>query len=138
MVQGPARGRGEDAGLRLGPAGFRDELAAPQPDTVDRRVTDLQAALEVNGVTGPLIMVGHSMGAYESLLLKDREPGKVVGMVLVDPAYPDQTQAMKRTTPDTYAFAVSRPPDRSPMTRPAPPASRPGPSGAASPTPRGA
>ena len=49
-------------------------LSSPsrQPQTADNRTSDLQAALKADGIKGPYVVVGHSMGGYESLLLKDR------------------------------------------------------------------
>jgi pimeloyl-ACP methyl ester carboxylesterase len=60
----------------------------PAPQTVAETTTDLQAALKAGGLIGPYVVVGHSRGGNDSLLLKDREPSKVVGMVLVDPQPP--------------------------------------------------
>ncbi len=78
------------------------------PESVDKRTSALQAALKADGIKGPFIMVGHSLGSYESLLLKDREPANVVGMVLVDPSYPGQVDEMERTRPAQWAY-TSRP-----------------------------
>jgi pimeloyl-ACP methyl ester carboxylesterase len=72
---------------------------SPRPPTADNRTSDLQAALKADGIGGPYVVVGHSLGGYESLLLKDREPSKVVGMVLVDPSFPGQIAAFKRVAP---------------------------------------
>ena len=77
--------------------------------TVDKRTSDLQGALKADGIDGPYIVVGHSLGSYESLLLKDREPSNVVGMVLVDPSYPGQFDEMARTLPAEWAYAASHP-----------------------------
>jgi pimeloyl-ACP methyl ester carboxylesterase len=60
------------------------------------------AALEVTRIKGPFVVVGHSLGAYETLLLKDRAPEAVVGMVLVDPSIPDQGDRLNK--------AVHKPP----------------------------
>jgi pimeloyl-ACP methyl ester carboxylesterase len=48
-------------------------------------------------------MVGHSLGAYDSLLMADRQPSKVAGMVLVDPSFPDQVARYERVTPSSPA-----------------------------------
>jgi pimeloyl-ACP methyl ester carboxylesterase len=65
-------------------------------ETVADTTTDLIAALKAAGVNGPFVAVGHSLGAFESLLLKDRAPQAVVGMVLVDPSIPDQDDRLKK------------------------------------------
>jgi pimeloyl-ACP methyl ester carboxylesterase len=44
-------------------------------------------------------MVGHSLGALESLRFTDRHRRSVVGMVLVDPDIPDRAAAEKRLAP---------------------------------------
>jgi pimeloyl-ACP methyl ester carboxylesterase len=60
---------------------------------------DLEAALATGRMPGPYVMVGHSFGAYESLLFTDRHPDKVVGIVLVDPSFPDQAALMAHVQP---------------------------------------
>jgi pimeloyl-ACP methyl ester carboxylesterase len=68
--------------------GLSDGTAAPE--TVATTTADLEAALASGKIPGPYVMVGHSLGSYESLLYTDRHPDKVVGMVLVDGSFPDQ------------------------------------------------
>jgi pimeloyl-ACP methyl ester carboxylesterase len=65
-------------------------------ETVAETTADLIAALKVARVRGPFVAVGHSLGAYESLLLKDRAPDAVAGMVLVDPSIPDQGDRLNK------------------------------------------
>src|SRR4029079_14907074 len=62
----------------------------------------LVAALKASRIKGPYVAVGHSFGAFESLLLKHRAPEAVVGMVLVDPSIPDQGDRLNK--------AVNEPP----------------------------
>jgi len=71
-------------------------------ETVAETAADLVAALKVARMKGPFVVVGHSLGAYETLLLKDRAPETVVGMVLVDPSIPDQGDRLNK--------AVNKPP----------------------------
>jgi pimeloyl-ACP methyl ester carboxylesterase len=86
-------------------AGFGMSSPTSPPQSVDKRTSDLQSALKADGIKGPFVMVGHSLGSYESLLLKDREPANVVGMVLVDPSYPAQVDEMESTRPALWAYA---------------------------------
>jgi len=72
---------------------------SPKPQTVAETTTDLQAALRAAHLAGPYVVVGHSRGANESLLLKDREPSRVVGMVLVDPQPPGFQAERERIAP---------------------------------------
>jgi pimeloyl-ACP methyl ester carboxylesterase len=69
------------------------------------------AALQVTRIKGPFVAVGHSLGAYETLLLKDRAPEAVVGMVLVDPSIPDQGDRLNKAVhkPPLSGKALSNP-----------------------------
>jgi pimeloyl-ACP methyl ester carboxylesterase len=51
------------------------------------------------GIQGPYVMVGHSLGAYEALRFTDLHRQSVAGMVLVDPAIPDQRALEERIAP---------------------------------------
>jgi pimeloyl-ACP methyl ester carboxylesterase len=77
----------------------------PQMQAVDGAVTDLQAALKALRIPGPYVAVGASMGGLDSLLLADREPAQVAGMVLVDPSFPEQTKRMDRAIAAQRALA---------------------------------
>lgn len=90
-------------------AGLGLSSPSPLPQTADNRTSDLQAALKASGIEGPLIVVGQSLGGYESLLLKDREPANVVGMVLVDVAFPDDFRRLARVAPNFVAWSLERP-----------------------------
>lgn len=89
-------------------AAFGFSGPSPIPQTVDNTTNDLEAALKAGGIAGPFIVVGHSTGAYESILLADRQPSAVVGMVLVDPSVPDQTARFDRVTPAQSAWLRAR------------------------------
>ena len=77
--------------------GFSDGTTRPQ--TVADTTGELEAALKAAHIPGPYIAVGHSLGGYESLLFKDRNPRAVVGMVLVDPSVPDQFTRLHKAAP---------------------------------------
>ena len=83
--------------------GLSDPPAKPQ--TVDATTTDLEMALDAAQIGRPYVLVGHSVGAYESLLFADRRQSDVLGMVLVDPQYPDQVRIMTGVTPATIEFS---------------------------------
>ncbi|MET3761642.1 alpha/beta hydrolase [Sphingomonas sp. UYEF23] len=80
-------------------AGFGLSSPSKAPQTVDATVADLEAALRRGRITGPYVLVGHSMGAYETLRFADRHRVQVVGMVLVDPSFPDQGARFARELP---------------------------------------
>jgi pimeloyl-ACP methyl ester carboxylesterase len=62
----------------------------PGKQTVATSTAALEAALATGKMPGPYVLVGHSLGSYESLLYADRHRDKVAGMVMVDPSFPDQ------------------------------------------------
>ncbi len=80
-------------------AGFGLSTPSEHRQIVENRTDDLQAALTIGGIAGPYVLVGHSMGAHETLMLTDRMPTKVVGMVLVDPLFPDSFSILGRVAP---------------------------------------
>lgn len=72
----------------------RAGLGASDPDralTVESQVDDLAAVL---AVTGPAVLVGHSWGGLLVQLLAWRQPGSVVGLVLVDPFHEELFAAL--------------------------------------------
>lgn len=79
-------------------AGFGLSDGTTAAVTVSLTTADLEAALATGKIAGPYVMVGHSLGSYESLLFTDRHPDKVVGMVLVDPSIPNQFEQMRQSS----------------------------------------
>jgi pimeloyl-ACP methyl ester carboxylesterase len=63
--------------------GFSDP--GPLPRTTSRSLADLRAALKATGTEPPYVLVGHSMGSFDTQLFAFRRPEEVVGIVLVDP-----------------------------------------------------
>ncbi|MET3825073.1 pimeloyl-ACP methyl ester carboxylesterase [Sphingomonas sp. PvP055] len=80
-------------------AGFGLSSPSEATQTVDATAADLEAALRRGRIAGPYVLVGHSMGAYESLRFADRHRGQVAGMVLVDPSFPGQAAQFARELP---------------------------------------
>ncbi len=81
--------------------------------TVATATADLEAALIAGQISGPYIMVGHSLGSYETLLFTDRNKEKVAGMVLVDPSIPDQNDIAKRQR-EQFHYQPPQPPKAGP------------------------
>jgi pimeloyl-ACP methyl ester carboxylesterase len=77
--------------------GFSDPRA--EPLDIARSSEDLEQALAGAGVSGPYVLVGHSMGGLESLLFADRHVSELAGLVLVDPSFPDQYQRFAKLAP---------------------------------------
>lgn len=82
-------------------AGFGLSSPSPEPQDVAHTTADLEKALEVSHIAGPYVLVGHSLGSYESLLFADHHPREVRGMVLVDPSFPDQERVIAKVSPIT-------------------------------------
>jgi pimeloyl-ACP methyl ester carboxylesterase len=80
-------------------AGFGFSSPSPEPQDVVHTTGDLERALKAAHIAGPYVLVGHSLGGYESLLFADRHPRDVLGMVLVDPSVPDQQRVIAEGSP---------------------------------------
>jgi pimeloyl-ACP methyl ester carboxylesterase len=90
-------------------AGFGFSEPPDKPQTIDQTTGDLETALKVGRIAGPYILVGHSLGGYESLLFADRQPASVAGMVLVDPSFPDQLTPLAKAAPAQAAYMLTLP-----------------------------
>ena len=74
-------------------AGLGKSDRAPKlPRTSLDVANDLNALLTTAGVAGPYLLVGHSYGGMHLRMFASQYPGKVLGMVLVDSAHPDQDE----------------------------------------------
>lgn len=87
-------------------AGFGFSAASGADQTVLNTTADLEAALARGGIRGPFVMVGHSLGGYESMLFADRHPRSVAGMVLIDPSIPKQWETARLTLPTFHAAII--------------------------------
>jgi pimeloyl-ACP methyl ester carboxylesterase len=70
-------------------AGFAWSDAGPLPRTTPRIVEELRALLARGGIPPPYILVGHSFGGLTARLFLHQHPEDVAGLVLLDPAYPE-------------------------------------------------
>ncbi len=77
--------------------GFSDP--GPFPRDAGAVVNDLHALLHKAGLPPPYVLVGHSSAGLHLRLYADRYPSEVAGMVLVDPAVPDQTRRLRAVLP---------------------------------------
>jgi pimeloyl-ACP methyl ester carboxylesterase len=71
-------------------AGLGYSDSSPRPRTSKDIAEELHMLLHNAGITGPLILVGHSMGGYDVRLYASLYRNRVVGMVLVDASHPEQ------------------------------------------------
>jgi pimeloyl-ACP methyl ester carboxylesterase len=65
-------------------AGYGFSDPGPRPQILSDVVDDLHTALKAGSISGPYVLVGHSLGGIEARLYAQRWPKEVVGMVLVD------------------------------------------------------
>ena len=68
-------------------AGYGFSDPALRPMTAENVTDDLHALLHSAGISGPLVLVGHSMGGLFATLYTDRFPAQVAGLVLIDPSF---------------------------------------------------
>lgn len=59
---------------------------------------DLHATLNAAGITGPLVLVGHSVGGPYIRTYVGRYGDQVAGLVMVDPSTPDQVARLGKAT----------------------------------------
>jgi pimeloyl-ACP methyl ester carboxylesterase len=86
------------------PAGLGFSSASPEQQDAIHKTQDLEKALKGAHIVGPYVMVAHSAGAYVALTFTDQHRNAVVGMVLVDPAIPDEAAVRVRAAPKFAAF----------------------------------
>ena len=86
------------------PAGFGFSSPSSEPQDAVHLTEDLEQTLKAARIDGPYLMVGHSAGAFVALRFADQHPKSVVGIVLVDPAIPEQDAVMKRVAPKFALF----------------------------------
>lgn len=77
--------------------GFSDD--GPLPRDANAMVTDLHALLQRAHVAPPYVLVGHSDGGLYALLYADRYLQDVAGMVLIDPSFPREAEALLAASP---------------------------------------
>ena len=71
-------------------AGFGWSDAGPLPRTAGRIADELHTLLRAAAVPPPYVLVGHSFGGLVMRLFASRHASEVAGLVLVEPAIPDE------------------------------------------------
>ena len=77
--------------------GFSDP--GPSPRTTRRIVGELAQLLERGGVSGPLILVGASIGGFTARVFASDHSDRVAGLVLVDASHEDQKESVPGIAP---------------------------------------
>jgi pimeloyl-ACP methyl ester carboxylesterase len=91
------------------PAGLGFSSPSTEPQDTVHETEDLEEALKVAHLDCPYVMVAHSAGAYVAIRFADQHGRTVVGMLLVDPAIPDQDAVRERVAPKFAAFGNGAP-----------------------------
>jgi pimeloyl-ACP methyl ester carboxylesterase len=81
-------------------AGLGNSDPSTHTQTTSQIVLDLHNLLAGAGVSGPLVLVGHSLGGINARLYASMYPRDVVGMVLVDSAHEEQFARMDALIPE--------------------------------------
>lgn len=71
-------------------AGLGRSEGSPAPRTVLQLVNDLHLLLQASQLTGPYLLVGHSLGALVCRLYTQQYRHEVAGLVFIDGPHPDQ------------------------------------------------
>jgi pimeloyl-ACP methyl ester carboxylesterase len=71
-------------------AGFGWSEAGPMPRTAGRVADELHLLLRAADIPPPYVLVGHSFGGLVVRLLAARHPADVAGLVLIEPAIPEE------------------------------------------------
>ena len=91
-------------------AGRGQSMAAPKTRDALMAVEDLHELLRATDVTGPFLLVGHSLGGLLMRVFAQRYRAEVAGLVLVDSLHEDQFDVMGA------AFPPPDPSDSPPLT----------------------
>jgi pimeloyl-ACP methyl ester carboxylesterase len=78
----------------------------PLPRDANAMVNDLHAALQRARVAPPYVLVAHSIAGLYAPLFADRYLPDVAGMVLVDPSFPNQDEALHAVSPTMKRMAM--------------------------------
>jgi pimeloyl-ACP methyl ester carboxylesterase len=71
-------------------AGYGWSPRTRTPRTIPRLCAELESLLEASGAAGPYVLVGHSFGGLLLRHFAAHSPGKVAGLILVDPLEPHE------------------------------------------------
>jgi pimeloyl-ACP methyl ester carboxylesterase len=80
-------------------AGMGYSEPGPSPRTTRRIVDELARLLDRGGITGPLVLVGASLGGFTVRVFASEHPPRVAGLVLVDASHEDQEIDVPRIAP---------------------------------------
>lgn len=71
-------------------AGLGESDRGPTPKTTQQVADELHLLLRNRGISGPYVVVGHSVGGLNVRLFASEHPDEITGMVLIDPSHEDE------------------------------------------------
>ncbi|MEQ1794791.1 MAG: alpha/beta hydrolase [Nitrospira sp.] len=92
-------------------AGFGWSESGPLPRTGRQMADELHRLLTRGGISGPYLLVGHSLGGFVARIYRQAHPGDVAGIVLVDAGHEkqfEQEEFRKFVAPGTFVFPIVR------------------------------
>ncbi|MGB3486227.1 MAG: alpha/beta hydrolase [Mycobacterium sp.] len=90
-------------------AGYAWSETSPNSRSGAHIVTELRTALEASGLTGPYVLVGHSLGGMYVREFAQLHPDEVAGLVLID-ARPEDDDRRTATLLEEAGFTGNPPP----------------------------
>lgn len=90
-------------------AGLGWSEAGPAPRDARQLTAELHALLELAGIPGPYVLVGHSLGGLNVRVFAASYPSDVAGLVLIDSMSPDQFTQPPAPPEDPASRAPSLP-----------------------------
>ncbi|RBP06508.1 pimeloyl-ACP methyl ester carboxylesterase [Roseiarcus fermentans] len=85
--------------------GFSD--AATRPADVRNMADDLGRLVAAAGIARPYVLVGHSLGGEIAVYAAATSPKDIAGLVLVDPAFADDLDALEAALPPDKRHAIA-------------------------------
>ena len=86
--------------------GFSDE--GPVGRTLPAQVRELHDLMGALGVNEPAVLVGHGLGAVIVRVFAAQHPGKVAGLVLIEPTHEEEGIRYRALDPDSWDRYVAR------------------------------
>ena len=88
-------------------ANLKGSDPAPRPRSTQDMVDDLRALIDTAQLPGPYILVGHQIGAWNTLVFAKQFPKEVAGLVLVEPLHSEEfTRALAALPAETSSEEI--------------------------------
>jgi pimeloyl-ACP methyl ester carboxylesterase len=75
---------------------------SPRPRTSEQAARELHQLLDALDLTGPIILIGHSLGGLYANHFARLYPDRINAAILLDPASPRDAEAKQRLSPEVY------------------------------------